>query len=122
MYSTSRRPLLAAPISWLRHASARGAGPASWPLRIRRDYESGGLAHVLRHVGRKLASPLVKWGRLDFYVRDLSEPVPEPSPAQTLEFRRASPVEIPQLLLEGKPTTRQALAERFRREIGRAHV
>jgi SAM-dependent methyltransferase len=101
--------------SSLRQAWDRSAGASSWRARIRQDYEANGLRHVVRHVGHKLASPLLRWGRLEFYVRDLADPLPEPSPRQPLELRQASPHELAQLVLDGKPTPLEALAERFRR-------
>ena len=83
--------------------------------RLRADLEAGGPGHLIRHIGRKLASPLVEWGRLAFYARDLDGDLPLPPAPRGLQLRQASVADVGRLLYPERPVTADGLAERFRR-------
>ena len=96
-------------------ASMAKPGRAPWSKRLRADLEAGGLRHVIWHIGRKLASPVLEWGRLGFYARDLDGPLPDSPATPGLELRQASAEDLRRLVYAGKPVTAESLAERFRR-------
>jgi ubiquinone/menaquinone biosynthesis C-methylase UbiE len=95
-------------------AMATKIGRAPWSQRLQADLEAGGLGHVIRHIGRKVASPVVEWGRLVFYARDLDRELPAPA-TPGLELRQASAADLARLIYPGRPVTAESLAERFRR-------
>ena len=88
---------------------------APWSRRLQADLEAGGLRHVIRHIGRKLASPVVEWGRVCFYARDLDADLPAPRAMQGIELRQASPADLGRLTYPERPATAESLAERFLR-------
>jgi ubiquinone/menaquinone biosynthesis C-methylase UbiE/ribosomal protein S18 acetylase RimI-like enzyme len=90
---------------------------APWSERLGAVLEAGGVGHVIRHIGRKLASPLAEWGHLGFYARDLDGVLPVPV-SHGLELRQASMADLPRLLYPSRTATAESLAERF----GRGHL
>src|SRR5437867_4935315 len=76
----------------------------------------GGSRLLLMRVLHKLVSPLLKFGSITFFMRDLTEALPEPKPSVEVKLRLASPSDLPLLTeLDDHARAPEVLRDRLRR-------